>query len=81
MKKKPLSLRAALILSDPERLARILNNPDRPVQIIFAGKAHPKDHPGKELIRQIVHLAQREEFRKHIVFLEDYNIEVGRYMV
>ncbi len=73
--------RAALILSDPDRLAEILNNPDRPVQIIFAGKAHPKDHPGKELIRQIVHLAQREEFRKHIVFLEDYNIEVARYMV
>ena len=73
--------RAALILADPERLAKILNNPDRPVQIIFAGKAHPKDHPGKELIRQIVHLAQREEFRKHIVFLEDYNIEVARYMV
>jgi len=73
--------RAALILSDPERLARILNNPHRPVQIIFAGKAHPHDHGGKELIRQIVHLAQRDEFRKRIVFLENYNIEVARYMV
>ena len=73
--------RANLILRDPTRLARILNKPDRPVQIIFAGKAHPKDHPGKELIRQIVHLAQRDEFRKRIVFLEDYNIEVARYMV
>ena len=73
--------RAALILSDPERLDRILNKPGRPVQIIFAGKAHPKDHPGKELIRQVVHLAQRDEFRKRIVFLEDYNIEVARYMV
>ncbi|MFO7652803.1 MAG: alpha-glucan family phosphorylase [Candidatus Krumholzibacteriia bacterium] len=73
--------RANLILRNPERLARILNDPDRPVQIIFAGKAHPKDHPGKELIRQIVHLAQREEFRKRLVFLENYNVEVGRYMV
>jgi len=73
--------RAALILSHPERLARILNNPQRPVQIIFAGKAHPRDHPGKELIRQIVHMAQRDEFRKHLVFLEDYNMEVARYLV
>jgi len=73
--------RAALILKDPERLKRILNDPERPVQIIFAGKAHPKDHPGKEIIRQLVHLAQQEEFRKRIVFVEDYNIEVGRYLV
>ncbi|MBK7672486.1 MAG: alpha-glucan family phosphorylase [bacterium] len=73
--------RAALILSDPERLKRILNNPDRPVQLIFAGKAHPKDHPGKEVIRQLVHMAEREEFRKRIVFVEDYNIEVARYLV
>ena len=73
--------RAALILSDPDRLEKILNDPERPVQIIFAGKAHPKDHPGKELIRQLVHLAQEERFRKRIVFVEDYNIEVGRYLV
>jgi len=73
--------RANLILRDPERLARILNSTDRPVQLIFAGKAHPKDHPGKELIRQLVHLAQRDEFRTRIVFIEDYNIEVARYMV
>jgi starch phosphorylase len=73
--------RANLLLRDPQRLASILNNPDRPVQIIFAGKAHPKDHPGKELIRQLVHLAQQEEFRSRIVFIENYNIEVARYMV
>jgi glycogen phosphorylase len=73
--------RAALITRDPERLARILNATDRPVQLIFAGKAHPKDQPGKELIRQLVHLAQRPEFRHRIVFVEDYNIEVARYMV
>ncbi len=73
--------RATLILRDPERLGRILNDPERPVQIIFSGKAHPRDYPGKELIRQIVHMAQREEFRKRIVFLENYNIEVARYLV
>lgn len=73
--------RAALILSDVDRLDSILNNPERPVQIIFAGKAHPHDHGGKELIRQIVHLARDPRFRKRIVFLENYNIEVARYMV
>ncbi len=73
--------RAALILSDPDRLDKILNNPERPVQLIFAGKAHPKDHPGKELIRQLVHMAQEDRFRNRIVFIEDYNIEVGRYLV
>ena len=50
--------RASLILRDPARLGKILNDPERPVQLVFAGKAHPKDHPGKELIRQLVHLAQ-----------------------
>jgi len=73
--------RATLILRDPERLARILNNKDRPVQIIYAGKAHPKDQPAKELIKQIVHFARRDEFRRRIVFLEDYDICVARYMV
>lgn len=73
--------RANLMLRDPERLAKILNDPQRPVQLIFAGKAHPKDHPGKELIRQLVHLAQEQNFRHRIVFVEDYNIEVARYMV
>jgi len=73
--------RATLFLSDTERLDQILNNPERPVQIIFAGKAHPHDHGGKELIREIVHLARQERFRKRIVFLEDYNLEVARYMV
>ncbi len=73
--------RADLIMSDPTRLSRILNNPDRPVQLIFAGKAHPKDHPGKELIRQLIHLAEQDEFRQRIIFVEDYNIEVARYMV
>ncbi|MFH1841598.1 MAG: alpha-glucan family phosphorylase [bacterium] len=73
--------RAVLLLRDPERLTRILNDPDKPVQLIFAGKAHPKDHPGKEIIRQLVHMAQRDEFRHRIVFIENYNIEVARYLV
>jgi starch phosphorylase len=73
--------RAMLLLHNPERLARILNNPDRPVQIIFAGKAHPKDNPGKELIQKIIALARQEEFRRRIVFLEDYDVAVARYLV
>ena len=73
--------RADLILRHPDRLARILNNENTPVQIIFSGKAHPKDTPGKELIRELVHLSQREEFRKRIVFLEDYDIAIARYLV
>lgn len=73
--------RGDLILSDPERLSRILNNPQRPVQIIFAGKAHPQDHPGKEVIKEIVHIARRPEFKHKIVFVEDYDLNVARYLV
>lgn len=73
--------RATLLIRNPERLARILNNPDRPVQIIFAGKAHPHDDTGKELIRQIVELARQEGFRRKLVFLENYDMAVARYLV
>ena len=73
--------RATLILRNLERLAHILNDKERPVQIIYAGKAHPMDRPAKELIRQIIHLARREEFRRRIVFIEDYDMCVARYMV
>ena len=73
--------RANLILEDIDRLAKLLNNEHRRVQIIFAGKAHPRDNPGKDLIRQIVHIARQEAFRKSIVFLEDYDISVARYLV
>ncbi|HEV3197671.1 MAG TPA: alpha-glucan family phosphorylase [Bryobacteraceae bacterium] len=73
--------RAALLLNDVERLGRILNDPDRPVQILFAGKAHPRDDAGKQLIQQIVRLAQRKEFRSRLVFLEDYDMGVARYLV
>jgi len=73
--------RGTLLFHDLERLARIVGDKDRPVQIIFAGKAHPRDNPGKELIRQIIHHARRPEFRNRIVFLEDYDMVVGRYLV
>jgi len=52
-----------------------------PVQIIFAGKAHPRDNPGKELIRQIIHISRRSEFRHRMVFIEDYDMNVARYLV
>ena len=73
--------RAALILRDPVRLAKLLNDKQRPVQILFAGKAHQKDEPGKELIRKVVHLAAQPEFRRRIVFIEDYDINVARFLV
>jgi glycogen phosphorylase len=73
--------RGTLLLRDIERLAKILNDPERPVQIIFAGKAHPADHHGKELIRQIVQLSNQERFRLRVVFLEDYDLGVARHLV
>jgi glycogen phosphorylase len=73
--------RATLPFRDVNRLKRILSNPDRPVQIVIAGKAHPKDHPGKELIRHIVQLSRDPDLAKRLVFLEDYEIRVARELV
>jgi len=73
--------RATLLLRDPARLERILNHAERPVQILLAGKAHPRDDAGKELIQQIVKLAQQKEFRRRMIFLEDYDMTVARCMV
>ncbi len=73
--------RATLLLRDPERLSRILNNPERPVQIIYSGKAHPRDDAGKQLIETIINLAARPDFRRKLVFLENYDMAVARYMV
>ena len=73
--------RGDLLLKDARRLADLLNNTDRPVQIIFAGKAHPKDRGGKEIIRHIVRFASEETVRRRIVFLEDYDIDVARFLV
>ena len=73
--------RAHLILRDIERLERILTNEKRPVQIVFAGKAHPQDRPGKELIKHLVQTSNKENLRRHMVFLEDYDLDIGRTMV
>lgn len=73
--------RGALIFRNLERLMAIANDKDRPVQIIFAGKAHPRDHGGKELIAEIVHVCRRSELRRRIVFIEDYDVNVARYLV
>ncbi|HSR10784.1 MAG TPA: alpha-glucan family phosphorylase [Thermodesulfobacteriota bacterium] len=73
--------RGDLILRDPARLSKILNDAQRPVQIIFAGKAHPQDNLGKEVIKRIIHLAHQPEFRDRIVLVEDYDLAVARYMV
>ncbi len=73
--------RATLIMKDIERLKRMVNDEDRPVQFIFAGKAHPHDEGGKALIREIVKLSSTPEFRNKIVFLENYDMQVCRYMV
>ncbi|WP_449240428.1 alpha-glucan family phosphorylase [Desulfoscipio gibsoniae] len=73
--------RAMLIFSDPDRLAAMLNNLDKPVQIVFAGKAHPMDGAGQELIKKIVDYSQEEPFRGKIVFLENYDINVARHLV
>lgn len=73
--------RATLLFRDPDRLARMLGDRDRPVQIIIAGKAHPADDPGKDLIRQIIHFTRRPDMARSVVFLEDYDLVVARYLV
>ncbi|HNW58791.1 MAG TPA: alpha-glucan family phosphorylase [bacterium] len=73
--------RAKLIFQDLDRLKTILNNKERPVQFIFAGKAHPRDNIGKGIIRDIVNIIRKEEFHSSIVFIEDYDMEVAASMV
>jgi starch phosphorylase len=73
--------RAFLLFREMERLRAIISNPDMPVQILMAGKAHPLDNPGKEIIKNILQIASQEDFRRRIVFLEDYDINVARYLV
>jgi len=73
--------RAALIFHDPERLARLLHQPGRPVQLIFAGKAHPHDEPGKQVMQTIVHFTRLPEFRGKVVFLPGYGIAMARILV
>ncbi len=73
--------RATLLFEDIERIESIVNNPDMPIQFIFAGKAHPHDEPGKALIQKIIHLSRLPEFRNRFVFLENYNMHIARYLV
>ena len=73
--------RANLILADIERLASMVNDPKRPVQFVFAGKAHPHDEPGKRVLQQIAELMRDSEFADKFVFVEDYDINVGRHLV
>ncbi|MEA1981025.1 MAG: alpha-glucan family phosphorylase [candidate division Zixibacteria bacterium] len=73
--------RATLLLKDKARLKKLLNNIEQPVQFVFAGKAHPADKYGKELIKDIIHFTREENIRNHIVFLENYDINVARYLV
>jgi starch phosphorylase len=72
--------RGNLLLRDPERLLRLVRDNDRPVQLIFAGKAHPHDMPGKELIREIIHFAERYDVTSRIVFVENYDMSVAKYL-
>ena len=73
--------RADLITTDLDRLAEIVNHPQRPVQIIFAGKAHPADQGGKELIQKIFRLRDDPRFANRITFVEDYDINVCRHLI
>jgi starch phosphorylase len=73
--------RPNLLLHDPERLLRLLSNPDRPVQLIIAGKAHPEDDAGKALIQQWVQFIRRPETRPHVIFLSDYDMLLTERLV
>jgi starch phosphorylase len=73
--------RGNLLLQEPARFVKLLSDAEKPIQFIFAGKAHPKDTQGKEIIRQIIHFASQYNVRRRIVFLEDYDINVARYLL
>jgi starch phosphorylase len=73
--------RANLLLADIEKLASMVNDANRPVQFVFAGKAHPRDEPGKRVLQQIAELMHDPKFSDKFVFIEDYDINVGRFFV
>ena len=73
--------RPNMLLHDPERLLRLLTNPQRPVQLVLAGKAHPADPSGQALIKQWMQFIQRPEARRHVIFLSDYNMLLSEYLV
>jgi starch phosphorylase len=73
--------RANLLLADPDRLEAIITAETQPVQFVFAGKAHPKDNEGKELIQRLIEFARRPGVRHRVVFVEDYDINIARHLV
>ena len=73
--------RPNLLLHDPQRLLRLLTNPQRPVQLILAGKAHPADQPGRDLIREWMHFIWQPEARPHVIFLSDYDMLLTEQLV
>ncbi|HEY3968609.1 MAG TPA: alpha-glucan family phosphorylase [Planctomycetaceae bacterium] len=73
--------RANLIFRDIDRIAALVNDPRRPVQFVFAGKAHPQDEPGKQILQQIAKLSRDKRFLGKVVFVEDYDIKTGRNLV
>ncbi len=73
--------RATMLLQDKESLLRIVGNKDRPVQFIFAGKAHPQDQGGKQLMKELITLCRSKEYRMNMVFLEDYDMEVAAHLI
>jgi len=73
--------RAHLLFQDPDRLEAIVNSKDRPVQFVFAGKAHPKDNEGKGIIRSLVDFGRRTNLRHRFIFLEDYDMHIARFLV
>ncbi len=72
--------RATLVLKDKERLAKILTNSTKPVQLLFAGKAHPADKAGKEMIREVIHFAKDYRLEDRVIFLEDYDVDIARHL-
>ncbi|MES1239497.1 MAG: alpha-glucan family phosphorylase, partial [Chloroflexota bacterium] len=73
--------RAGMIFTDTNRLARLLSSTDRPVQLVFAGKAHPADRPGQQVIQEIFGRTRAPEFRGRVFILEDYDMRIGRFLV
>jgi glycogen phosphorylase len=73
--------RAGLVLTDPERLVRLMDGGNRPLVVVFAGKAHPRDDPGKLLVQRIVQASRDERFRGRLVFLDNYDVDLARLLV
>ena len=73
--------RARLIMQDLDSLLRVVSDKERPVQFIFAGKAHPQDNGGKQLMKEIITLCRQPEYRANMVFIEDYDMEIASYLI